>query len=50
MELLGKMDLTRAALQETVSALEESKHAFKSKRLGELRRQLQALLAILEKE
>ena len=49
-EMLGKMDLTRAALQETVNALEETKHSFKSKRLGELRRQLQALLAILEQE
>jgi ActR/RegA family two-component response regulator len=48
--LLGKIDLARAALHETVDVLEESKHAFKSKRLGDLRHQLQALLTILEKE
>jgi CheY-like chemotaxis protein len=46
--LLNKLDLTRVALRETVRTLEESKHAFKSKRLGELRRQLQGLLGILE--
>lgn len=49
-ELLGKMDLTRTALRETIMALEESKHAFKSKRLGELRRQLQAVLGVLDQE
>jgi ActR/RegA family two-component response regulator len=50
MELLKKLELTRNALRETISVLEESKHAFKSKRLGELRRQLQALLGILEQQ
>jgi DNA-binding response OmpR family regulator len=49
-ELLNKMELTRIALRETVRVLEESKHAFKSKRLGELRHQLQGLLGILEQE
>ncbi len=49
-DLARKLDLTHAALRETVSVLEESKHAFKSKRLGGLRRQLQALLAILEQQ
>lgn len=47
-ELLSKLDLTRTALREAVGILEETKHAFKSKRLGELRRQLQALLGVLE--
>ncbi len=46
--LLNKMELTRVALRETILILEESKHAFKSKRLGELRRQLQGLLGVLE--
>ena len=45
-----KLDLTRTALHETISVLEETKHAFKSKRLGELRRQLQGLLGILEQD
>jgi CheY-like chemotaxis protein len=48
-EQIERANLTHAALRETVAALEESKHSFKSKRLGELRRQLQALLAVLEK-
>lgn len=49
-EMVEKMNLIQAALQETVFVLEESKHAFKSKRLGELRRQLQALLEILKRD
>ena len=48
--LLNKLDLTRNALRETISVLEESKQAFKSKRLGELRRQLQGLLGVLGHE
>jgi len=47
-KMLNKMELTRVALRETVHVLEESKHAFKSKRLGELRRQLQGLLGVLD--
>jgi DNA-binding response OmpR family regulator len=46
--LLDKLELTRHALRKTVRTLEESKNAFKSKRLGELRRQLQGLLGVLE--
>ena len=46
--MLDKLELTRHALRETVRILEESKNAFKSKRLGELRRQLQGLLGVLE--
>jgi DNA-binding NarL/FixJ family response regulator len=50
MAMWHKLDLTRTALRETVNVLEETKHAFKSKRLGELRRQLQGLLGVLEKD
>jgi DNA-binding response OmpR family regulator len=50
MALWRKLDLTRTALRETVAVLEETKHAFKSKRLGELRRQLQGLLGVLEQD
>jgi ActR/RegA family two-component response regulator len=48
--LLNKLSVTRSAVRETVEVLEESKHAFKSKRLGELRKQLQGLLGFLEEE
>ena len=48
--LLNKLDITRNALRETIGVLEESKQAFKSKRLGELRRQLQVLLGVLGQE
>lgn len=47
-ELRNKLEIARTAVRETIGVLEETKHAFKSKRLGELRRQLQALLGILE--
>jgi YesN/AraC family two-component response regulator len=49
-ELIGKLTLTRKALQQTIIELEESKHAFKSKRLGSLRRQLQVLVGILDQD
>jgi ActR/RegA family two-component response regulator len=48
--LLNKLSVSRNAVRETVEVLEESKHAFKSKRLGDLRRQLQGLLIFLEQE
>lgn len=35
----------KAALQDTVEVLERTKHAFKSKDLGELRRRLESLLS-----
>ena len=38
------------ALRETIQALEETKHVFKSKRLKELRQQLQGVLGVLERE
>jgi hypothetical protein len=50
MAMWRKLDLTRTALHETVTVLEETKHAFKSKRLGDLRRQLQGLLGVLEQD
>jgi CheY-like chemotaxis protein len=50
MALLGKLEISRVAVRETIAALEETKHAFKSKRLGDLRRQLQGLQGILEQE
>jgi ActR/RegA family two-component response regulator len=50
MAMWHKLDLTRTALSETIAVLEETKHAFKSKRLGELRQQLQGLLGVLERD
>lgn len=47
-ELLNKLEMVRTAMHEAVGVLEETKHAFKSKRLGELRRQLQAVLGVLD--
>lgn len=46
----GYSEMIENALHETIQALEESKHVFKSKRLKELRHQLQALLGVLERE
>ena len=46
--LLERLSLARHALHDAVEGLEESKRAFKSKRLGELRRQLQEVLETLE--
>ena len=48
--LLGKSEMIENALRETIQALEETKHVFKSKRLKELRQQLQGVLGILERE
>lgn len=43
-DLNAELDRTRAVLKEAVRVLEQSKSAFKSKRLGQLRRQLQKLV------
>jgi len=43
-------EIVETALRATIQALEESKHVFKSKRLKELRQQLQGVLGILERE
>jgi DNA-binding response OmpR family regulator len=48
--LLGKSEMIENALRETIKALEETKHIFKSKRLKELRQQLQGVLGVLERE
>jgi Ca2+-binding EF-hand superfamily protein len=49
-ELVNRLNVTRDAVRDTINVLEESKRAFKSKRLGELRRQLQSVLNFLEQE
>ncbi len=48
--LLGKSEMIENALRETIQTLEETKHIFKSKRLKELRQQLQGVLELLERE
>jgi DNA-binding response OmpR family regulator len=48
--LLERLSLARHALHDAVDGLEESKRAFKSKRLGELRRQLQDVLQALDEQ
>ena len=45
-----KLKIVQRTLQEVIGVLEESKHVFKSKRLGELRKQFQDLLDDLEKK
>ena len=42
--LSSRLNAVRLTLSDAVNVLEETKHAFKSKRLGELRQRLQAML------
>lgn len=49
-DLQNKLSITRNALIATIQELEESKHAFKSKRLGTLRKQLKAVLSVLDQD
>ena len=44
----SKLKIVKRTLQEAVEVLEQSKYVFKSKRLGELRKQFQELLESLE--
>lgn len=49
-ETLTVYELMEHALRETIQTLAETKHSFKSKRLKELRQQLQGVLGVWERE